>query len=132
MDWNDLQKERRYKWLETYSQSKLANILFTRELARRLHGTQVTANSLHPGVVATNIFSRNWLGRLAMKLGRPFLITPAKGAETSIYLVTSPDVEGVTGLYFDKSQPVEPKPQAQNDEDSKRLWDISAKMVKLN
>jgi NAD(P)-dependent dehydrogenase (short-subunit alcohol dehydrogenase family) len=131
IDWDDLQKTKNYKWLEAYSQSKLANILFTRELARRLAGTGVTANSLHPGIVATNIAARNWISGLFMKLGRPFLISAKKGAETSIHLASSPEVDGVTGLYFDKCHPIDPRPQAQNDDDAKRLWDISAQMVGL-
>ncbi len=132
MDWDDLQKERSYKWLETYSQSKLANILFTRELALRLKDTRVTANSLHPGLVATNIAGRNWMSALFMKLGRPFLISPAKGAETTIYLATSPEVEGVSGDYFDKSAPTETTGAARNMDDARRLWDISARMVGLS
>ena len=101
IDLDDLQLERNYRVMKAYSQSKLALVLFTYELARRLEGTGVTANCLHPGAVATNIWGRplgpfSFLGRLS----RLFLISPEKGAKTSVYLVTSKAVEGVTGKYF--------------------------------
>jgi NAD(P)-dependent dehydrogenase (short-subunit alcohol dehydrogenase family) len=131
LDFADLQSERDYSWLKAYSNSKLANILFTRELARRLQGTPVTANCLHPGLVATSIARSGFWPRLGMRLGRPFLISPARGAETSLYLATSPEVEGVSGRYFDKSAAIEPAPAAQNDADAQLLWDISARMVGL-
>lgn len=117
-----------YAILRAYQRSKLANVLFTAELARRLAGTGVTANSLHPGVVATNI----WTG--APLFVRPFLalwakvsmLTPAQGARTMIHLASSPEVEGMTGLYWDDCRPRTPGTLAQDAELAKRLWDLSA------
>ena len=131
LDFTDLQSMRKYNWLKAYSRSKLANILFTRELAKRLASTSVTANCLHPGLVATSIGRGGFLPNLFMKLGRPFLISPAKGAETSIYLATSPEVESVSGRYFDKSAEAEPSEAARSDADAARLWDVSARMTGL-
>ena len=133
LDWDDLQSERRpYAQFRAYSDSKLCNVLFTAELARRLDGTGVTANSLHPGVVGTNFGSTGSpLFRFLTKIGGPFLLTPEKGARTSIYLASSPDVEGVTGKYFAKSREAKPSKAAQDADAARRLWDVSAKMVGL-
>jgi NAD(P)-dependent dehydrogenase (short-subunit alcohol dehydrogenase family) len=131
LDFDDLQCTRDYNWLRAYSRSKLANILFTRELAKRLQGTSVTANCLHPGIVATNIGHAGFWLHIGMILGRPFLISPAKGAETSLYLATSPEVEGISGKYFDKSAEAEPSPAAQNDADAERLWKVSSQMTAI-
>ena len=132
IDFNDLQFEKKpYRWLHAYSQSKLANILFTRELARRLAGTGVTANALHPGLVATNIAAGNIWSSLSFKLARPFLISPAKGARTSLYLATSPEVAGISGEYFVKEAQEDTAAQASSMQDAVRLWDVSAEMVGL-
>ncbi len=131
IDFGDLQGDKHYSWMKAYGQSKLANILFTLELAERLKGTHVTANSLHPGLVATNIAGRSGMGALFMKLGRPFLISPAKGAETSLFLATSPEVEGTSGEYFARSAPADTTKAAKNKADAKRLWEISVEMVGL-
>lgn len=133
LDWDDLQYERRpYAQFRVYCDSKLCNVLFTAELARRLQGTGVTANSLHPGVVATNFGSAGSpFFRFLTKLGGPFLLSPEKGARTSIHLASSPDVEGVTGKYFAKSREVKPSAAAMDAEAARRLWDLSAKMVGL-
>ena len=100
---DDLQSRQRYRGMRVYGQSKLANILFTLELARRLEGSAVTANSLHPGTVRTGYGAdgdaRGFLA-LGLKLSGPFFLTPARGAQTSIYLASSPEVEGVSGQYF--------------------------------
>jgi NAD(P)-dependent dehydrogenase (short-subunit alcohol dehydrogenase family) len=104
---DDLQSEKQYRPMRAYGQSKLALVLFTYELARRLEGTGVTANCLHPGFVATNIAQRD-LPLVVRILAKPiflFGISPEEGAKTSIYLASSPDVEGVTGKYFVKSVP---------------------------
>ena len=109
INFDDLQGERSYGGFGAYGQSKLCNVLFTYELARRLEGSGVTANCLHPGVVMTG-FGHNNAGFVGgffavfQALGRPFLLTPEKGARTSIYLASSPDVEGVTGKYFADSR----------------------------
>jgi retinol dehydrogenase 14 len=102
IDFDDLQGARAYSGQAAYSQSKLANVMFTNELARRLEGTGVTANSLHPGVVRTNFGAEDqaWLFTVVSQLVLPFLKTRAQGAETSIYLASSPDIDGVTGQFF--------------------------------
>jgi NAD(P)-dependent dehydrogenase (short-subunit alcohol dehydrogenase family) len=133
MNWEDLQYlTGRYPSFTAYSQSKLANVLFSNALARRLEGTQVTVNSLHPGTVASR-FGDNAQG-LWMRLGiaaikRIGAVSPAKGAETSVYLASSPEVEGVTGKYFDKKRAVAPNPIALDQTAQERLWDISQKLL---
>jgi NAD(P)-dependent dehydrogenase (short-subunit alcohol dehydrogenase family) len=127
---DDLQGKARYSGWRAYQQSKLANVLFTRELARRLEGTGVTANALHPGYVKTQIFRvggiRGWLlGRAAAA----FAISPEEGAKTSIYLASSPEVEGITGRYFVKRKPAVPSPDSQDDAVAGRLWEVSAELT---
>jgi NAD(P)-dependent dehydrogenase (short-subunit alcohol dehydrogenase family) len=131
LDFDDLQSERgKYRGFRAYSASKLANILFTLELSRRLAGTNATANSLHPGAVATNIFrTPGALGKIGMRLARMLLLPPAKGAVTSVYLATSPDVAGVTGKYFAKCRPVAPSPAAADAAAAARLWDVSERLT---
>ena len=131
---DDLQSRQRYGGMRVYGQSKLANILFTLELARRLEGSAVTANSLHPGTVRTGYGADgDASGFLAfgLKLSGPFFLTPAKGAQTSIYLASSPEVEGVSGQYFVKCKPVQPKPPARDAEAAHRLWRVSEELVGL-
>ena len=132
LDFDDLQAERKYRSFDAYSKSKLANIYFTRELARRLDSSGVTANALHPGFVASR-FARDgdlgWLGNIGMPLIRPFAISQEAGARTSIYLASSPDVEGLTGHYFYKCAPVSPSKVAQDDEAAKRLWAVSEELI---
>lgn len=129
---DDLNAERGYSAWRAYGESKLANILFTRELARRLEGTGAVANSMHPGVVATG-FGANSGGllRLAMRLARPFLLTPEQGADTIVYLASSPEAASVTGRYFVKRREVEPRPAALDDGAAKRLWEVSEKLTDL-
>ncbi len=113
-----------------YGNSKLMNILFTRELSRRLEGTRVTANALHPGFVATNFgHSGNGLWTLFTKLSQKGAIPPEQGAQTSIYLASSPEVAGVSGAYFYKSKNVQPSQAAQDDEVAGKLWEVSKKLV---
>jgi NAD(P)-dependent dehydrogenase (short-subunit alcohol dehydrogenase family) len=132
IEFDNLQGEREYS-SRTYGNSKLANILFTMELSRRLAGTGVTVNALHPGFVSTG-FGKNNPGIL-MKIIRavvPLVArSPEKGAETSIYLASSPDVEGITGQYFYDSQVIPAAPQATDMAVAKKLWDVSAEMVHL-
>jgi NAD(P)-dependent dehydrogenase (short-subunit alcohol dehydrogenase family) len=133
MDFNNLQGESGYRGLQAYGQSKLANVLFTYELARRMEGTGVTVNALHPGFVLTNMGRDNgWLihkiVRLAMRLKG---ISPEEGAKTLIYLATSPEVEDVTGKYFYKMKPVETSPQSYDRETALRLWKISEGLTGL-
>ena len=133
LDFDDLELKRGYSGFKAYGRSKLANILFTKELARRLEGTSVTANALHPGFVATNFGkgSNGWFYKLAMPLFTLAAISPEEGAETSIYLASSPSVKGQSGLYFDQKKAVKPSALAQDLKTAARLWEISAEMVNL-
>jgi len=134
LDFDDLMLEKGYSAFKAYSRTKLANILYARELARRLEGTGVTANSLHPGVVRTGFGASEDMGALfglVMKALGPFLLSPAGGAKTTIHLATSPDVEEMTGLYWAKSKVKKPKPWAENDEAARRLWEVSEELVGL-
>jgi len=134
LDFDDLDwARRRYgSGFAVYSATKLMNILFTRELARRSDPDLLTANALHPGFVGSN-FAREGdvglLGNIVMPLIRPFAISSQKGALTSIYLATSPDVEGITGQYFIKGQAVKPAAPALDDAAAARLWEISEKLT---
>ncbi|WP_407571111.1 SDR family oxidoreductase [Deinococcus altitudinis] len=130
MRWDDLEFRRGYSSFAAYGQSKLANILFTRELSRRLQGTGVSANALHPGFVRTG-FGHNNGGMLSRVIGLlgAFAISEEQGAQTSIYLASSPEVEGVSGLYFDKQQPSKTAPQALDDAAAARLWAVSEEYV---
>jgi NAD(P)-dependent dehydrogenase (short-subunit alcohol dehydrogenase family) len=133
MHWDDLEFARTpYKPFNAYGQSKLCNILFTRELARRLDGSGVTANSLHPGLVATG-FGQTYGGLMGVliKLAHPFMLTSGKGARTQVWLASSPEVEGVSGKYFDKRQQRWPSRAAQDDAAARKLWAISEQMTGL-
>lgn len=127
----DLEGSRKYNSFQAYGQSKLCVLLFTYELARRLEGTQVVVNALHPGAVGTNIGGNNgWLGRLFTPLYKLLAKSPAKGAETSIYVASSPDLEGVTGKYFINKKPVASSPISYDKAVAQRLWDISESMTR--
>jgi len=129
---DDLQAERKFTGLGVYAQSKLANVLFARELARRLEGTQVTVNSLHPGTVRTGWGMEgdsSGLLALGLKLARPFFLSPEQGAATTIHLALSPDVAEQTGGYYVRSKKVRPHRNALDDQAARRLWDLSEEMV---
>lgn len=129
INFDDLQSEREFSSMLAYRQSKLANILFTYELARRLEGTSVTANCLHPGIIATDIARRfPWFIRVPFKL---FFTGVEKGAETTVYLATSPGVEGVTGKYFDKKSESRSSRESYDREVARRLWEVSEEMTGL-
>ena len=132
LDLSDLNLERGWDSWRSYANSKLANILFTRELARRLDGTGVTANCAHPGVVRTG-FGRESrpLLRLGITIARPFMLSPERGADTIVYLASSPDVAGQTGGYYVKRQRREPSPAARDDAAARELWKISEKLTGL-
>jgi retinol dehydrogenase 14 len=132
IDFDDLQGEKGYKGAKAYSQSKLANVLFTYELARRLEGTGVTANCLHPGVVRTNFGSgvSGVFGFMVRAL-RPLMISPEKGAETSIYLASSPEVEGLSGRYFVKKDEARSSDVTYDERLARRLWEVSAELTNL-
>ena len=118
--------------MKAYGRSKLCNILFTRELARRLHGTGVTANCLHPGFVATRFGDQSGgvISRF-VGLAKLFAISPEKGAETIIYLASSPKIAATTGRYFYKCRPIAPSREAQNDKTANLLWERSAELAGL-
>ncbi len=132
LDLDDPGLEHGWDSWRSYANSKLANILFTRELARRLDGTGVTANCAHPGVVRTG-FGRE--GKLLLRLGttiaRPFFLSPERGADTIVYLASSPDVAGETGGYYVKRQLREPSAAARDDAAARKLWEISERMTGL-
>jgi NAD(P)-dependent dehydrogenase (short-subunit alcohol dehydrogenase family) len=129
IDFDDLQSERGYRGFTVYGRSKLMNILFTRELARRLAGSGVTANCLHPGFVASRFGDDNGgLMRIGIGIAKLFAISPEKGAETVVYLASSPDVAGTSGGYFAKSRPATPTAAAQDDAAARRLWAESERL----
>ncbi|MBK8025061.1 MAG: SDR family NAD(P)-dependent oxidoreductase, partial [Chloroflexi bacterium] len=132
LDFDDLQKRKRYSGFAVYAQSKLANIVFTYELARRLteRGAGVTANVMHPGFVGTG-FARNNGGimDLAMGLMRPFILSPEQGADTLVWLASSPELEGKTGGYYAKRKPLQSIAQAYDPAVQRRLWEVSEQMT---
>jgi retinol dehydrogenase 12 len=133
LDFDDLEwANRRYQGFGVYCATKLANVLFTRELATRWADTGVTANAVHPGFVGSN-FAREGdlgiLGSVGMVALRPFALSSAKGARTSIYLASSPDVDGVTGQYFYKCRVAKPSNAALDDPAAARLWEVSSEMT---
>jgi NAD(P)-dependent dehydrogenase (short-subunit alcohol dehydrogenase family) len=132
LDFGDLQAERAYSLGAVYGASKLANILFTRELARRLAGSGVTANSLHPGVVATDFAGdgdTTGLWRATFRYLRFFLASPEKGARTSVFLAADPDLEGRSGGYYAGCQERRLAGVARDDEAARRLWEVSEQLV---
>ncbi len=133
LDMEDLQyTQRRYRAFRAYSQSKLANILFTAELARQLEGRGVTVNALHPGFVSTNFGTNNGLlSRFFMWAVSPFALNADQGAETTIHLATSPAVEGVTGEYFIQCAPAQPAPVATDVARQQQLWAKSLALTAL-
>jgi NAD(P)-dependent dehydrogenase (short-subunit alcohol dehydrogenase family) len=132
MDFEDIQSTRKYRGFPVYGMTKLANIMFTYELAERLKGTGVTANCLHPGPVSTN-FGKNNGGPMALffRLGKPFMRSPEQGADTLIWLAVSPDVEGVSGKYFSDRKEIEAKEIAYDEGARRRLWEVSEDLTGL-
>lgn len=133
LDFDDLQSARGYRGFPVYCRSKLLNVLFTRALAKRLHGVGVTANSLHPGFVDTR-FGDESGGLFArfLRLGKLFAISPEKGAETIVYLASAEEAAKTSGLYYYKCKPVEPSKLAQDDEAAERLWKETAKLAGIS
>jgi NAD(P)-dependent dehydrogenase (short-subunit alcohol dehydrogenase family) len=130
INFDDIQLEKGYSGMKAYSQSKLANVLFTYELARKLEGTKVTANALHPGFVDTGFGKNNGgLIKFGMSLLKPIQRKPDVGAQTSIYLASSPEVEGVSGKYFADSKAVESDPASYDRGTAEKLWNISFEMM---
>jgi len=131
IDFDDLQGERNYSGQRAYSQSKLANVMFTYELARRLEGTGVTATVCHPGVVRTSFGAEDQAASLAVmiRVARLAMKTPAQGAGTSIYLASSPEVEGITGRYYADRKPKTSSKASRNTAAAARLWQASADLT---
>ena len=142
VDFDDLQSEKAYRfnlleWMryggpafKVYARSKLMNILYTRELARKLAGTGVTANSLHPGFVATRFGDHTGgLIGFGISIAKRFALTPEQGAETLVHLASSPDVAATTGEYFHKCRPATPSREAQDDDKAQRLWLETSKLA---
>lgn len=129
INFDDLQAEKSYSGVKAYCNSKLANVLFTRELSKQLAGTKVTANCLHPGAVATGIFRA--LPKPIEAIIKLLTLSPEKGARTSVYLASSPAVETVTGKYFVRCKEAAASAEAQNDEIADRLWAESARLTSL-
>ncbi|MBA7511526.1 hypothetical protein ES705_03522 [subsurface metagenome] len=130
MDFDDLQSEKRkYRLFKIYGISKLALMLFSYELNRRLEGTSVTVNTVHPGVVNTNLGQDQ--SSFSKGFAKLFFKKPEKGAETSIYLASSQEVEGITGKYFAKKQQKQSSEESYNEDYAKRLWELSTDMTQL-
>ncbi len=131
---HDLDHRRRLGWfgLAPYAHSKLANVLFSLELARRLEGTGVTSNCLHPGNVATTVVRDSRLLSVGIQVGRLFLLTPTEGARTSLHLATAPELDGVTGGYFASCQQQQPSSAGQDTETASRLWRVSQALCRLD
>jgi NAD(P)-dependent dehydrogenase (short-subunit alcohol dehydrogenase family) len=129
LDFDDLQSEKRYSPLRVYGTTKLENLLFTFELARRLEGRGITVNAAHPGFVASGFGTTDgWLGAL-MPLGRLFALSAEEGARTQIWLASSPEVAGVTGKYFAKQKEKRPTKAALDVAAQKRLWEVTEKLL---
>jgi len=134
LNFDDLQYGRGYSGVYAYERSKLCNILFTRELARRLAGTGITANALHPGLVASRFGDRSGglVSPIFWLIKGLFGVSPEVGARTMVYLASSPDVASLSGSYFERCQPVLPARQAESDGDAKRLWEETEKLTGID
>jgi NAD(P)-dependent dehydrogenase (short-subunit alcohol dehydrogenase family) len=133
LDPDDLMQARRYTAFGAYAASKLANLYFTYELARKLDGTGVTVNTVHPGTVASNFFNNNGvLARLAMTALKPFFLTSAQGAETSVFLASSPQLEDVTGRYFYRRRQEASSPRSHEPGAARALWTASEKLTGIS
>jgi NAD(P)-dependent dehydrogenase (short-subunit alcohol dehydrogenase family) len=128
----DLEGQKSYGFMKAYGQSKLANVLFTYELHRRLAGSSVTVNAVHPGYVGTNMGANNgWLVRMFLPINRLWALDVDQGAETVVYLASSPDVEGVSGEYFYQKRSVPSSPNSHDGDVARQLWELSAEMTGL-
>jgi retinol dehydrogenase-14 len=133
LDMQDLQLKHRYGFLRAYGRSKLALLLFTYELARQLQGTSITVNALEPGPTSTTFGQKGAtpVARLLLKFFASLFSSPEKGAQTSLYLASSPEVETITGKYFVKSAPRRSSALSYNEELQRQLWEESARLVRL-
>src|SRR3989442_5548476 len=133
INFDDLNLENDYGGWKAYGQSKLALVLFTHELAKKLQGTGVTVNSVHPGTVATNIWTRPFgPAGFVMALPKLFMTSPEKGAETIVFLASSPDANGLNGEYLEKLKVKKSSDESYNEEIAQRLWDVSTKLTHLS
>jgi NAD(P)-dependent dehydrogenase (short-subunit alcohol dehydrogenase family) len=128
IDFGDLELTRRYTAFRAYSRSKLANVLFTYELAERLRGSGVTSNCIHPGLVATDLMRD--LPRWLRSLYEPFLLTPEHAARFVVRLAVSPELEGITGHYFERDHEARSSPRSYDEQLRKRLWEVSEALVR--
>jgi len=133
MDFENLDFKKGYIGIKAYARSKLANILFTYDMARRLEGTGVTINALHPGHIATDIWKTNFglIGPALKRIMGLFSLTPEQGAENSIFLATSPNLDDIHGKYFIKNEPAQSSPISYDQVIARRLWDLSAELTSL-
>jgi len=131
IDFEDLQGEKKYSGYHAYSQSKLANVLFTYQLAKKLDGTGVTVNCLHPGVVRTG-FGKDQAGlmNILVRIGSPFMMSPEKAAKAAVYLATSPEVQSVNGKHFSKGREEKSSSESYDTASAERLWNVSAELTK--
>ncbi|MEX1308679.1 MAG: SDR family oxidoreductase [Eubacteriales bacterium] len=131
IDFNDLGMKKGYTLMAAYSRAKLCELLYTRELAKRLDGTGTTVNCVHPGVVATNIFIKTdaGIGRALMRLFRPVIKSPEEGAKGIVYVATSSECEGISGAYFSGAEAQDVVGRARDDALAKRLWEVSEQIV---
>ncbi len=129
LDWDDFMAEKSYSTFSQYSRSKAANILFTRELARRVKDKRITVNCLHPGFVASDFLAKPGFWNFIKPIAYLFAIDEVEGAKTSVFLASSPEVEGVTGKYFIKSKEKRPRAFCEDDASATRLWELSEKLV---
>jgi retinol dehydrogenase-14 len=136
INFDDLQGEKDFEGQRANHQSKLADVLFTYELSRRLEGTGVTVNCLHPGMVATGLIDKDKdfpvFFKYLYKLSRPLMKSAARGAETSLYLASSPEVEGISGQYFVNKKIAQSSPESHDPQLAQRLWEVSAQLTKLH
>ncbi|MHA1488285.1 MAG: SDR family oxidoreductase [Promethearchaeota archaeon] len=129
---DDLMSEKKYTSQKAYANAKFALVLFTHELARRLDGTGVTVNALHPGHARTKMTKpKNWISKLFLFLLSPLIVSPEKAARTSVYLASSPEVEGVTGNYFKKCKAIKSHEMTYDESIQKKIWEISEKLVDI-
>jgi len=132
LNFDNLMLERDYSNIKSYANSKLANILFTKELNKKIEGTNVTTNALHPGVVDSNFAGNSSIfWQAMMTMAKPFMLSIEKGAQTSIYLASAEELATTTGLYFVRNKVRKPSADANNPEIAKRLWDISLQLTGL-
>ena len=129
IDFDDLMGERKYSGQRAYNQSKLANVMFTYELSKRLEGTGVTATAVHPGMTSTDFSAEDPALGVLVRILRPFMQTPAEGADTAVYLASSPEVEGTSGGYFVKRKTKRSHASSYDSATTGRLWQVSADLV---